>query len=536
MGKWRYPLLFLLLSGVCGSCMRSEDFDVNMFAGFSASYDIAMPLTHTRLTMKNLIDLKGGNFIPDDTSLLHIIYAMKPVTATFIKDVNLGQLAPFEVSIPTVTYSCLKDTLVSLPFVDTIWFDMSGVNAQVQTLWLSSVQMIVRSDNRFVFPMDMEMRFENVTDEQNQSIVYRNQTSAKANHDTTVVLQNVRVDMADSRNPFIALSGTVKVEVKRRSEDSAVYTGTLYASTNFRRMEFFRADGYLDSTGYNINGEMSIAGLGLEGMTNISFEEAYLLADLKVEGVSAPLRLTHTDVLIHNTEGDPTIVPLLPDNYDVAYPAITDDPLEKKSQESAEMVNMLIDRPYRVSYGLTGILNPENDKSQMQALQKGGNMSVGLTCDIPLHFSADRYTLSDTLVVSLDDLGDDTELNYFDVKSIVKNAFPLDVRFSLHFLDAGYNNLFSLFHEDLIAGGKIGPAPGLHVEEPTVARFEDILDIGELARAKQMHYVVVDAQFSTTDCQKVKVYVDEEKEGFADVNVGIRIKVTQKGGLPDFHL
>ncbi|MCM1169885.1 MAG: hypothetical protein NC048_01585 [Bacteroides sp.] len=531
MRKRIYPLLCLLSAGLWGSCMRSEDFNTDMFADSSFNYDVAIPLTSTKLTMENLIDLKGGLFVPDDTSLLHIIYTVKPVKAELIKDVNLGQVAPFVVSTPTVTYMCLKDTLITVPFTDTVFFDIEGMNAQVKTLYFSSLQMAVRSDNRFIFPMEMEMNFDNIIGENGQKMVYRNNTQAKANHDTVVDMRNVRLQMDEAQQPFVVLSGSIKVNVKRTPGDSALYTGTMYSTASFKEMNFQRADGYLDSTAYKIEGSMSIAGFGLERMTNIDFEDASLIADVKVEGVSAPLRLKNSKVLIHNMEGEASVIPLFPENYDVACPAITDNPLAKESRESAGIVDILIDRPYMATYVLDGLLNPEHDKSQLQAIEKGGNMSVGLTCDIPLRFSADSYALCDTLEVSLDDLDENTEVSYFDVKSIVKNAFPLDLTFSLHFLDAGYNNLFSLFHDDLIAGGKVGPAPGLHVVEPTVARFEDVLDIAEMAKARRMHYVVVDAKIGTTDGQKVKVYVDGEREGYAEVKVGVRVKIKQKGLL-----
>lgn len=533
MRKWSFPLLALLMAALFGSCLRKEDFDRDMFADSGVNYDIAMPLTDTRLTMANLIDLKGGLFVPDDTSLLHIIYAMKPVKKDLIEEVTLGQASPFVLSTAEIPYRCLKDTVIKVPFNDTIYFDLKGLNATVQTLHFTTAQMKMKTQNSFRFPMDLEMRFENVKEKDGQQVVCRYRTPASRQGDTTIEMRDIRVEMPEMQTPFIVMTGTATVNVLRVEGDSNFYSGSIYVSSNLRQMDFWRADGYFETFSYMIQDEMSIEGLGLERMKNISFDEAYITADLKVNGVSAPLRLDKTQVLIHNLGGDVTEVPLLPENYMVAIPAFNADPLEKDSRESMEVADMLIDRPQKITYRIDGMLNPDNDVSQMQAMQKGGFLSVGLTCDVPLHFSADRYALCDTLEVSLDDLNGNTELRYFDIKSIVKNAFPLDVVFSLHFLDADYRPLFSLFHDDLVAGGKIGPAPGLHVVEPTVVNFEDVLDLGEMALARRMHYVVVDARISTTDQQKVKVYVDGEKEGFVEAKVGIRIKFKQKG-LLDF--
>ena len=533
MRTWSFPLLVFVLAALFGSCLRQEDFNRDMFADSGIDYDIAIPLTDTKLTMENLIDLKGGLFVPDDTSLLHIVYAMEPVKAHLIEEITLGQASPFVLSTAEIPYRCLKDTVIKVPFDDTIHFDLKGLDATVKTLYFTAAQMKMESRNSFLFPMELDMRLENVKTQDGQPVVYRYQTPASSQGDTVIGMRNIRVEMPEMQEPYIVMKGTATVNVRRVEGDSNFYSGSLYVSSNLSQMDFWRAEGYFDSLSYTIADEMSIEGLGLERMKNISFEEAQIIADLKVSGVSAPLRLSKTKVLIHNMGGNVTEVPLLPDDYEVDVPAFDADPLEKESRESMEVVDMLIDRPQKITYRIDGKLNPDKDASQMQAMQKGSFLSVGLTCDVPLHFSADHYALCDTMEVSLDDLDENTELRYFDVKSIVKNAFPLDVVFSLHFLDAGYNKLFSLFHDDLVAGGKIGPAPGLHVIEPTVVNFEDILDLGEMKLAKQMHYVAVEARISTTDQQKVKVYVDGEKEGFVNVKVGVRIKLKQKG-LLDF--
>ena len=531
MRNWIALLLALCMAAICGSCYRQEDFNRDMFADSGIEYDIAIPLTDTRLTMENLIDLQGGLFIPDDTNLLHIIYAMEPNKANLMEDIALGQVSPFVFTLSEIVYNCMKDTLISIPFVDTIYFNIEGTDAEIKTLYFSEANVLMSNRNTFRFPMDVEMRFNNVESQSGEQIIYRSRCPEQGNKDTVLTLYDIKIQVDGAERPYIALSGTSKVNVLYVEGDNNSYKGSMYVSCNFREMDFRRADGYFSPTNHTIKGEMSMAGMGVERMTNIKFEQALIIADLEMNGVSAPVRFTSTNVQIQNMEGDHTNIPLFPENYDVAYPAITDNPLYKKSSQSTPIENMLIDRPYAVTYAVDALVNPDNDRTQLQAMEKDGNLTMALTCDIPLYFSADQYALLDTLVVSLDNLNENTELTYFDVKSIVKNAFPLNVVFSLHFLDANYKHLITLFHDDLIVGGRVGPAPDLHVEEPTLATFEDLLDVGEMALARQMRYVVVDARISSTDNQTVKVYVDGEKEGFVDVKVGIRIKVNQKGLL-----
>lgn len=504
---------------------------MDMMADPVINYDIALPLTETRLTIDNLIDLKdGGLFVPDDSSLLHIVYAMESTTVDIVKKISLESTAAFGFSSGQVPYTCIKDTVISIPFSQQIFIDMSEVDAKLKAVYLSSADMRMATRNSFLFPMDLRMEFNNITDQNGQKLVYSTQILEESSCDTTVQFQDIKINLGVETKPYIDVSGTATVYVKRIEGDTTLRLASLYSSNTFQNMQFKRAEGTLFRTEYTLRGQMSIAGLGLERMRNIKFDEATLMADMKLVGISAPLRMAHSDVRIHNA-GEPAILPLYPENYDVAYPDINAEPLEKESQVGMAIVDVLIDRPNSISYDLDAVLNPDNDSSTLQALQQNSQFSVGLTCDIPLHFAADRYSLCDTLELNLNDLPEDTEIRYFDIKSIVKNAFPLDASFSIHFLDARHHELFTLFHEDSIQGGVVGPEPGLHVVEPVVSRFEDVLEVSELENVRSMSYIVVDATFSTTDGKTAKFYVDGEKEGYMDVKVGVRIKIKQSGLL-----
>ena len=58
-------LFYVVLAAVSVSCIHPEDFDMDRLASDPVRYDIAMPLVDARLTIENLIDPKGGLFVPD---------------------------------------------------------------------------------------------------------------------------------------------------------------------------------------------------------------------------------------------------------------------------------------------------------------------------------------------------------------------------------------------------------------------------------------------------------------------------------------
>lgn len=522
-------LLLCALSILLGySCIDPNDFDPDRFADDGLNYDIALPLAYTRLTIDNLIDLKGGLFVPDDTGLLHIIYSMEPVTARLINNVRVNNTDPFRINIPQTSYFCI-DTVYTVPFTDTLKLSLDGAPAQdIKTAYLASVRLTLSSSNTFLFPADIRLNLDNMKDVQGKSYSFDRQATSSS--DTNIVLKNVRVEMAEGQMPYIAFSGSVTISSRLIPGDTLPHSGSFRMNFQFSDMVFQRIDGHLDAIPFSLSGELPITGFGLERMTNLSFDRADILADLRVRGVSAPIRLENTAFLLHN-QNEQTLVPLFPQDFDVPYPDINSDSLIKESQQSTNVSDLLFDRPTSVSYLLQGKMNPDLDRSSLQAIEKDGDISMKLTCDVPLNFSADRYALTDTIDFSVDDLDESTSFTFFELKTILKNAFPMEMMVNLHFLDDRYNELFTIFNEAFVKGGRIGPAPGYHVVEPTVSTFDEMLNAEQLELARNLKYVIVNAVMSTTDRQRVNVYMYNENESYLDVKIGTRIKITRKGLL-----
>lgn len=526
----------LLLCALCilagFSCIDPDDFDSDRFADNGLSYDIAIPLAYNRLTIENLIDLKGGLFIPDDTGLLHIIYTTEPVTARLIGDIHIGNTAPFGIDIPQTPYFC-KDTVYTVPFTDTLELSLENLPAEdIKSAYLSSVKISLSTANTFIFPAEIKLLLDNMKDAQGKAIAINRQSAAAINSDTSAILHDVKVEMQEGKAPYIALSGSATIKTKSMPGDTLLRYGAFKMNFQMSDMEFQRIDGHLNTVPFEIIGQLPIAGFGLERMTDLKFERADIIADLRVKGISAPIRLEKTSLLLNN-HNEQTSLSLFPDNFDVPYPAIDQDSLVAESRKSTDINNLLIDRPSSVSYHLEGKMNPDLDHTSLQAIEKDGNISMKLTCDVPLQFSASRYALTDTINFSIDDIDESTTFDFFEIKTILKNAFPLEMTLCLHFLDASRNELFTLFDDRILEGGRIGPAPGYHVEEAIVSTFENQLNADQLELAKKIKYVILNAVINTTDCQRVNVYMYNENESYLDVKIGTRFKITQKGLLGD---
>ena len=72
-----FSMLFLISSGIMlDSCIKKEDFDFTKLAGFEWSPNAALPLIHSKLTLRDVISDYDTNhlFTQNGTNFLTLIY------------------------------------------------------------------------------------------------------------------------------------------------------------------------------------------------------------------------------------------------------------------------------------------------------------------------------------------------------------------------------------------------------------------------------------------------------------------------------
>lgn len=519
-----------LLAVLLTSCYKSEDFDLSKMSDAGIDYDLAMPLIDTRMTIDNFIKTEEGVFAPDESGLMHLIYSMEPSSTRVFPDITIRALSSFQNGTGQVPYHSYKDTVIVAALCDTVLFNADGMpqETELKQLRLSKMDWSFRVANTFSSSAEFVLTLDNVLDASGSPVTLRETVEGGNTSDKKVELADVRIVCSESRPLGVSVSSSIRVESRASGQDSVLRYGGVQYSGNFSNMEFSRADGYMPRLPYTVNGYLSIADLGAERMQRVDFQSATLIADIQVAGISTPLRIETSDVRLVNKDNQVPVA-LFPENYDVAYPDYNADPMVKESVQESSVGSLLVDRPNRFTFELHGLVNPESDKSLMQAIEKDGTVSVGLTCDLPAWFSADEYLLDDTVSMFIKGIDENTIINYFELKTIMKNAFPLDMDLTVVFLDENYQEVFTLFEDRPAKGGEVGPEPDLHVQTPQVTTCEDILEKEQCDLVRTASYIAVRAKVSSIENKVVKIYATSETEGFLDVKLGFRARITQKG-------
>lgn len=516
--------LWGLVLFVCAACVREGDFDMDKFSGIGIDYDIAMPLTETRLTMENLIDLQGGVFVPDEEGLLHIVYASEPSVFPLVGEMGLASSVPLRMESGTHPYF-FRDTLLEFLLTDSVPFPLSGYpeGFSIERLHIESLDLQIDLSNLFAGVLEMECVFPNLFDNAGNPVSVRGSVVAGGSEKITFRIQDAEY-IPVSPDPCLVTEAGFSVRLSENPSDSVCHYGSFSLEGIFSDMEVGRLDGFLGKMSYDLSGDLSVAGLGLDRMSDIDFKHASVTAELKVSGLSAPLRVESSalNVFFANSEEE---MPLFPDGYAPAYPEIGSDPMEKTEYREIDVSPLIGERPKRMQYAIRGKVNPEADRTSLQALEEGASLSLGLTCDLPVWFSADRYCMVDTIDIFGDQIGEDKRIDYFQLKSIVKNAFPLDMDVKIRFLDRNYRELFVLCEDRRVGAAPVGS--DMHVVDPVVMRFDDPLSSEQADVMGKAAYAEISSRISSIGKGNVKIFAPSDKEGFLDVKVGFRAKFTQ---------
>ncbi len=518
-------LFCVVLAAVSVSCFRKEDFDMDRLASDSIRYDIAMPLVDARLTIENLIDPKGGLFVPDENGLLHLVYTTEPYEKKFIDKLTLGDHY-IGIGESGISYRRF-DTLLVFTSRDSMALETRNLPAgtEIKKLYLHSVKLSFTVTNRFKDPLDWTLRFPNVKDASGAVLSVQRRLEGDNTEEIVMEYPRICIEM-EGTVPYVLRESEARVDMRGMKEDSVWYRGSYNIQGNLGNLLFERLEGYMGKVGFSFDGFMPIEGLGLERMDDVKFNAATINTDLLMKGVSAPARLEKASIVIYNQKGTQDLEIFEP-GYEVPYPAFDKVPLEEETLTKTDVRDVLVDRPTRISFAVLGMLNPDSEKDQLQAVEQDARIRMTLACDVSAWFSASNYTLTDTMAVAFDGIGDDTEVDYFNLKTIFKNAFPLDFDVDLMFLKRDYSPALVLFEDRFVESAAVGPEPDLHVTTPTVLTFEDELDDEQVAAVREAAYVVIRARINSYQKGDVKIYMPSENEGFFNAKVGFRTKITQ---------
>lgn len=223
---------------------------------------------------------------------------------------------------------------------------------------------------------------------------------------------------------------------------------------------------------------------------------------------------------------DGTVIPLsnaiLNNGFAIDYPTFAEVGQVKQTSFVVDYtnsnINDIIGKPVDFfDVELVPQANPYNP-NQLGFVTDSSEMTLDILVELPLYGTAQNFTISDTLAVSLEIY---EKMDYANLKVITENGFPVDVYTQMYFLDKNYEVIDSLatdFSQSLLASAPIDGNGRVIESNRKITEYE--LPEDRFSVLKQdANYLAMKTSFSTIDNGQQSVRI------FSDYDLGIKIGV-----------
>jgi hypothetical protein len=285
-------------------------------------------------------------------------------------------------------------------------------------------------------------------------------------------------------------------------------------NVRLKSIKFDYAKGYFGTTN-NILGPdtNSISVFNIFTGGNIDLENVKLSLDVQ-NGFGMDARVTFDKVTTINSNTGHEIVlndPIIGQTLNISRATETFDPLSPVSPSvysyqlnNSNVVNMLEDKPDKITYQLHIITNPlGNISSGNDFVYYGNYLKTMLNMEIPLSLIANDLTLADSVVWDLGEYNGNPSSG--KLKLIADNGFPFSANFQIYLVDS--NNLVA----DSLLNSSLIDAPALDTDykviSPRRTEFEIILPADRYQKFFEYKKAYLVARFNTTGLgHYVKIY------------------------------
>lgn len=213
------------------------------------------------------------------------------------------------------------------------------------------------------------------------------------------------------------------------------------------------------------------------------------------------------------------------DQIDINFPLVDEIGATKFTELSLDHTNSNIAEVFNggvtaIEYGLSAIINPENDSSLTSFLTDTSFFTVEVLVEIPMVVSSNNFIANETYDFAFNEVGDIQEGEF---KLIVENELPLEAGLQLYFLSENGVTIDSLFQDvpTLIQGAPVDEAGTASSAAETITYIS--VTAQQIQRIQQAQQLQVKAFFKTSGERKqpVKLLATQEIR----FRMGLRFKV-----------
>ncbi len=213
------------------------------------------------------------------------------------------------------------------------------------------------------------------------------------------------------------------------------------------------------------------------------------------------------------------------DQIDIDFPSVMEIGETRFTELYLDHTNSNISEVFNggvtaIEYGLSAIINPENDSTLTSFLTDTSFFTVEVLVEIPMVVSSNNFIANETYDFAFNDIGDIQE---GEVKLVVENELPLEAGLQLYFLNENDLVVDSLFQDipTLIKGAPIDEMGNANGMAETITYIP--VTASQVQRIQQAQQLQVKAFFKTSGSLKEPVQLLATQE--IRFRMGLRFKV-----------
>lgn len=524
---FRFSLLFLFALFMLQSCIKKEEFDFDRIAAFDYDPNIAVPLIHSELTLRDIINDYDTNnlFVEDGTNFLYLIYN-------------------------STIFSQRADELITVSDQNV----NSGFNFSPGAIPVGDSASYTYSTN-YTFTNSYSERYDSI---RVKSGIYNFNLSANINHNSRfyITLPTVKKNGVPFKKTIVynSTGGTVNITQTFDLSDYTIsfnsgnqipvqYKVTSYGDGNadnspynismgesFQNLKYNIIFGYLGQRTFNISQDSVFIEIFKNNVWgSLNFEDPKLRIYTN-NGYGMPIAVNFDLLEGYSPVNPPYVVnvssSLITGPWVIGAPTFAQlgqivqsvKVLDKTNSNFNDAVNL---SPRWITYHINALSNASgNPATDQNFVIDTSRFAMDVEVELPLHGSAWDFRLQDTLDQTFGDDIDKAEWVKFKINT--DNGFPIDARVQLYFVDSLYHKIDSLLSpfEQVVFAAPIGPPPEYRVTASNHKYVETMIYKDRLTNLKNTYKILVYTRLATINggASIVKIYSDYT----IDVKVGIQ--------------
>ena len=505
------------------SCIKKEDFDFKKLAGFEYSPNVALPLIHSQLTLRDILNDLDTTHLFQETSthFLYLVYSQTVFSQRanqliVLPDQNIGTSLNFSTGaiVDSFTYS---PATINYAFT-------SPNNQRYDSITLKSGNFNFAINANINHNARIYITIPNAT--KNGAIFnkYINYSYFGFNPviiNDTLSLAGYKIKFATGNKLQINYKVVVYAD---GNPDNSPYNLSLGESlTSLLYSNMF---GYLGQINFNLNQDSVYIDIF---KNNIGGSMFFLDPKIIVNANNAmgiPLALTFNQMQAYSFVNPPYAVNItgMPSPWQVADPTsaqmgqsiLSSFQLDNTNSNIKTAINM---SPKFVSFKINALANPTGNTAIPNFVLDTSRFSVALQVNLPLYGYASNFKLQDTIKFSFNTNVNNLEWVLFKINT--DNGFPVDAIQQIYFADSIGHKIDSLLppQQQTLLSGIVGSPPDYKVIAPTHKHIETKLYSDRLSKLGNTKKLLIFSHLATTSSGQDTV------KFYSDYNVDIKIGV-----------